>query len=469
MALYFPYVTAQDISSVEIVGERFMTSGVDHDTAFPNRYSLVVRDAKGNVLDETGIGREFSVTWDIDGFRTENDTDGQYCDSYGMFSSNGCSSLATTFDLRDTPMNFIGNMTATLTIGRKKYTASKYVVSIPVPEEGKSGMRADDARRIEIKAERGKVYEVKVAYTGILMACYLNEDLSGYELGRQETADTATYTVPCIDGRIDLTAVSGNGATPCISYVGIAEQAPKQARGKRKVHHIGDSTSANEGSWVYHLLELMREGKYGELSEVCDLCNDGAGGRQLRSYYIQGRLAQVLCDICPGDVVMIGNNGTNGMNSSFEEDLNLYIDAAERFGARIILNSYTPHGAVSRWEGGYDKETQTFDSFRRDPYEVLTRKVAEERGKNDPLYLGFVEIGMNADRIFNAYVDDYRKNGYESRDAAARAIIACYADHNHYSKDSLACELMLDGYKGTPGIVEQMIRILKARSAYETP
>ncbi len=196
------------------------------------------------------------------------------------------------------------------------------------------------------------------------------------------------------------------------------------------------------------------------LTDVCEMCNDCAGRRNLRTYYMQGRLAKVLCDIHPGDIVMIGNNGTNGMNKTFEEDLNRYIDAAESFGAKIIMNSYTPHGAVSRWEKGYNKETGTFNSYRRDAYDVIARKIADERAKNDRQYLGFVEIGMNADKIFNAYVDDYRKNGYESRDAAAQAIIACFPDHNHYSNAPLACELMLSGYNGVPGIVEQIIKII---------
>lgn len=171
---------------------------------------------------------------------------------------------------------------------------------------------------------------------------------------------------------------------------------------------------------------------------------------------MQGKFAKVLCDICPGDVLMIGNMGTNGMNKNFEEDLNLYIDIAEHFGAQIVLNSYTPHGAVSRWEKGYNPETQTFDSYRRDQYDEVVRKEAAKRAIYDASFLGFVEIGKNADQIFNAYVDDYKKNGYESRDAAARAIIACFTDHNHYSNGTLACELMLDGYGGIPGIVAQM-------------
>lgn len=457
LALTFTYATAQKIASVEIEGQQLMTSGKDHDTAFANAYSLILRDAKGNLIEPASLQGGYTVTWDIDGFKTENDTNGQYCDSYGSFSVNGKESLNTTFELRNTPMNFVGNMTATLTLGKKKYVASKYVASLSMPQATQEEAKAEE-QHIEVRAESCWVYDVTVAYTGVLMTGYLNEDLSGYELGRQEMADTVTYEVPCVNDKIDLTAVAGNGAAPCISYLKITRQMGKQPRAKRKLHHIGDSTSANRGSWAHHLVELICEGKYPELTALCDVCNDGAGGRNLRTYYMQGKFAKVLCDICPGDVVMIGNNGTNGMNKTFEEDLNLYIDAARSFGAEIILNSYTPHGAVSRWEKGYNPETQTFDSYRRDKYDEVVRQVAAERAMNDASFLGFVEIGMNADQIFNAYVDDYKKNGYESRDAAARAIIACFTDHNHYSNGTLACELMLDGYGGIPGIVVQVIK-----------
>ena len=165
-------------------------------------------------------------------------------------------------------------------------------------------------------------------------------------------------------------------------------------------------------------------------------------------------------DIYPGDIVMFGNNGTNGMGSSFEADVNYYLDAAEAMGAKIIINSYTPHGAVGDYVGCYDSATNTFDGYRKDSYDVIVRKVAEERAKTDDNYLGFVEIGKNADAAFNAYVADYANNGYASADAAAQAIIKCFSDHNHY-KD-LATTLILNGYGDVKGVVEQLVTILTA-------
>ena len=93
-------------------------------------------------------------------------------------------------------------------------------------------------------------------------------------------------------------------------------------------------------------------------------------------------------------------------------------------------------------------------------YETIVRKVAAQRATSDANYLGFVEIGKNADAIFNAYVADYAANGYASADAAAQAIISCFTDHNHYSNGTLACDLMLNGYAGIEGIVSQIISLL---------
>ena len=151
------------------------------------------------------------------------------------------------------------------------------------------------------------------------------------------------------------------------------------------------------------------------------------------------------------------------MGSNFEADVNYYLNAAEMLGAQVMLNSYTPHGAVSSWTSGYNSTTNTFDSYRKDSYETVVRSVASQREKNDADYLGFVEIGKNADAAFNAYVADYAKNGYSSADAAAQAIIKCFSDHNHYSNGTLACDLMLNGYGNVKGIVAQMVEILSEK------
>ena len=344
---------------------------------------------------------------------------------------------------------------------------SGYGIKSGTPEAGGTASATDattdyleGAIEFDFNVRKGEFYLVEITYQGLLTTGYINSDLAGYKLGESETMTTVTYTVPATTEVIDLRIADNGDVKARIAQVSITKQAKRQKRGKRVVHHIGDSTSANNGSWAYRLNHNMDS--YPELSALCDFHNDGAGGRNLSTYYTQGKLASVLRDIYPGDVVMFGNNGTNGMGSSFEDDVNYYLDAAEALGAKIILNSYTPHGAVSSYAGYYNAETNTFESYRRDSYETVVRRIAAERAQNDADYLGFVEIGKNADDIFNAYVQDYAANGYDSADAAAQAIIACFSDHNHYSNSALACKLMLDGYSttATPGIVSQMVTLL---------
>ena len=323
----------------------------------------------------------------------------------------------------------------------------------------------EGAMEFDVKVQKGCFYTVEITYQGVLTTGYVNTDLAGYELGSSDVMTTQTYTLPATLDVLDL-RIAANDATSVarIAQVTITKQAKRQKRGKRVVHHVGDSTSANNGSWAYRLKNIIGS-EYPELAALCDFHNDGAGGRNLSTYYTQGKLASVLRDIYPGDVLMFGNNGTNGMGSSFEADVNYYLDAAETLGAQIIINSYTPHGAVSNYAGGYNSSTHTFDSYRRDSYETVVRRVASERENTDDNYLGFVEIGKNADAIFNAYVADYAANGYASADAAAQAIISCFTDHNHYSNGTLACDLMLQGYSSAAaGIVSQLTTILQNAS-----
>ena len=315
----------------------------------------------------------------------------------------------------------------------------------------------EGAMTFKADVEKGKNYTVEITYQGTLTTGYVNSDLAGYELGTQASLATASYSVPVPVDTLDLT-VSGDGAK--IAAITITKNADKQPNTKPDIHQVGDSTAANNGSWAYYIDH--NRAQFPELDALATFYNNGAGGRNLGSYYTQGKLAGVLAQIEPGDIMMFGNNGTNGMGAHFKDDVNFYLDAAEAMGAKIIINSYTPHGAVGGYASGYNSATHTFNTWRQDSYDVIVREVAEERAASDPNYLGFVEIGKNADAAFNAYVADYAANGYADADAAAQAIINCFTDHNHYSNGSIARDLMLNGYGDVKGTVEQIVDILSA-------
>ena len=352
------------------------------------------------------------------------------------------------------------------------YTAARgYGIASGVAAAGGTGSTANAdsdylAGNITFNAKvtKAKNYTVEVTYQGTLRTDYVNNDLSGYTLGSQKSLTKATFTVPVVDDVLDLilTDYTDGGTTyPAqIASLTVTKQADK-ARGEiPNIYHVGDSTAANNGSWAYYIDH--NRGQFPKLQEKAVFYNRGAGGRNLCTYYTEGKLASVLRDIRPGDIVMFGNNGTNGMGSSFEADVNYYLDAAEAMGAKIIINSYTGHGPVGGYASNY--KNGVFNTYRQDSYDNIVRAIAKEREANDKNYLGFVEIGIEADKSFNAYIADYANNSYSSKDAAAQAIIACFSDHNHYSNGSIARELMLNGYGDGVGIISQLVDILEASS-----
>lgn len=321
------------------------------------------------------------------------------------------------------------------------------------------------------KVTKGKHYRVKIAFSGDLVSEYVSEALSGHErtLAAEGTTHTGytvktaeiteqTYDIPVVDDVLDLKFTGAK-----VAYISI-EKVEKTAAEKPNIWSVGDSTIGNNGSYAYNL--ARDQANYPELTALADYHNNGKGSRNLKTYYTQGWLDNILINIRPGDIVTIGNMGTNpgGMSGAqFKAPLDYYVDACLAMGAKVILTSYTPHGCVEGYEYVYDKTTHTFHGCREDAYDSLSIRVIYEERKDNPDILGFIDIGLNADNAFNEYVADYAKNGYENEDAAAKAIIDCFGDHNHYGnggRSQLAGELMLNGYGTTPGIVSELVRVL---------
>lgn len=321
------------------------------------------------------------------------------------------------------------------------------------------------------KVTKGKHYRVKIAFSGDLVSEYVSEALSGHErtlaaegtthMGytvKTEEITEQVYDIPVVDDVMDL---KFSGAR--VAYISI-EKVEKTAAEKPNIWSVGDSTIGNSGSYAYNL--ARDQANYPEFTALADYHNNGKGSRNLKTYYTQGWLDNILINIRPGDIVTIGNMGTNpgGMSGTqFKAPLDYYVDACLAMGAKVILTSYTPHGCVEGYEYVYDKTTHTFHGCREDAYDSLGIRVIYEERKDDPDILGFIDIGLNADNAFNEYVADYAKNGYENEDAAAKAIMDCFGDHNHYGnggRSQLAGDLMLNGYGTAPGIVSELVRVL---------
>lgn len=321
------------------------------------------------------------------------------------------------------------------------------------------------------KVTKGKHYRVKIAFSGDLVSEYVSEALSGHERTLEAEGTTHTgytvktaeiteqiYDIPVVDDVLDLKFTGAK-----VAYITI-EKVEKTAAEKPNIWSVGDSTIGNNGSYAYNL--ARDQANYPELTALADYHNNGKGSRNLKTYYTQGWLDNILINIRPGDIVTIGNMGTNpgGMSGTqFKAPLDYYVDACLAMGAKVILTSYTPHGCVEGYEYVYDKTTHTFHGCREDAYDSLGIRVIYEERKDNPDILGFIDIGLNADNAFNEYVADYAKNGYTDENAAAQAIIDCFGDHNHYGnagRSQLAGDLMLNGYGTTPGIVSELVRVL---------
>lgn len=320
--------------------------------------------------------------------------------------------------------------------------------------------------------EKNKIYKVTLNYAGNAEFENISTDLSGV-LRQNKERQSITYETFVNDDVLDITfsdyvvrdkdGVITDQAPNAIASIEIEKVDDKTPGAKPNIYTVGDSTIANNGSWAYNLAGNIAN--YPELSNLATFTNNGRGGKNLSSYYTGGELwDRVVTKVRPGDYVMIGDMGTNGMGADFEGSLNYYIDACLTMGAKVILNSYSPHGAVGDYENAYNSETHTFNGWRQDSYDNIVREVYEERKSE---LTGFVEIGKNADAAFNAYVADYANNGYSSADEAAQAIIDCFDDHNHYH--DLATTLMIEGYGDVPGIVDQLVDIITEDLADDEP
>lgn len=218
-----------------------------------------------------------------------------------------------------------------------------------------------------------KVYNVTITYKGKLASEKVNADLTGVERTNDKLT-SATYAVPVIDDVLDLSFTQ----SAQVASIVIEKTTDKTAGAKPNIYTVGDSTIANNGSWAYVMARDYAT--YSQLPDIATFSNNGRGGKNLSTYYTGGEFVdRVLANVRPGDYVMIGDMGTNGMGSKFEESFNYYIDACEAMGAKIILNSYSPHGAVGDYASGYNSSTNTFTSYRQDEYDNIVRRIYTER------------------------------------------------------------------------------------------
>lgn len=365
-----------------------------------------------------------------------------------------------------------------------------YGISSGTPKAGGEGSLDNDetdylegAFTFQAKVEPKKVYAVTVKGASTnFTAEKVVAGMTGAASSGLAKDDNGAYLIAVTDDILDLTFASGSK----VSSITIEKQPDKNPGSKPTIFTVGDSTLSNNGSWAY----VISHESFPTLTDIANFQCNGQGSQNLDTFYNGGQLmSRVLVNIAPGDYVTIGNMGTNGEGVNFEKAFNAYVDACIAMGAKVIINSYSPHGAVGEYANCYDSATHTFTGYRQDNYDKVVRRIYEERttvdGENySPEVVGFMDIGKMADAAFNAFVADYAgttmkfavgeqgtKTAYADEEAAANAIKACFGDHNHYGDggkglDRLASNLMVRGYEavgdhsGAIGIVNRLVEIV---------
>lgn len=235
----------------------------------------------------------------------------------------------------------------------------------------------DGSREFIIPAAPGENFDIEITFTGtgteggILSFTYDKvtedqmvpnivqgaDDRSGLlnELVYEGVEQVRNFQVAALDGDIVIKA-AGTGQVTSIKAV---KCKPNSAGDKVTVYTIGDSLVqtytekfAPQTGWG-QMLPLY-------FDENVAFVNHALGGRSTGNYLRQGRLNQVLCELAPGDCVLIefGHNDSTSGNKDrfvpvkdFKKNLaDIYIKAIRDRGAIPVLvtlcnrNQYRPEG-----------------------------------------------------------------------------------------------------------------------------
>ena len=213
-----------------------------------------------------------------------------------------------------------------------------------------------------IPAKPGDNYDIEITFTGSISSDTMlsftydyvtddqmvanvtkSDDRSGLlnELVKKGKEEVRSFSVAAMTGDIVITA-SGQGKILSINAV---KQSEKTKGTKVTVYTIGDSLVqtyseryAPQTGWG-QTMELY-------FNDNVKFVNRALGGRSTGNYLRQGRLNQVLCEVVPGDYVLIefGHNDADTSKvdrfvstANFKENLKLYIQAIRDRGATPVL------------------------------------------------------------------------------------------------------------------------------------
>lgn len=218
----------------------------------------------------------------------------------------------------------------------------------------------DGSKEFIIPANSGDNFDIEIVFTGsistemslsftydlvtddqMIANVYKSDDRSGLlnepvVKGKEEKRN---FSVAAIDGDIVITA-SGKGKVLSINAI---KQKAKTAGTKTTVYTVGDSLVqtysaryAPQTGWG-QTLELY-------FNDNVNFVNRALGGRSTGNYIRQGRLNQVLCEIVPGDVVLIEFGHNDGDTSKADRYVNTtnFMDYLEN----VYIKAIRDRGAI---------------------------------------------------------------------------------------------------------------------------
>ncbi len=197
------------------------------------------------------------------------------------------------------------------------------------------------------------------------------------------------------------------------------------------IHICGDSTAA---TYKPEQAPITGWGQViGEMLPEATFVNHSIGGRSSKSFLSEGRFVAVEKELQAGDLVLIqfGHNDGSDLvwrhtdaNTSFLNNLSIFVDTARLHGAIPVLLTHTPcnwwrDGAYPGHPGTYAAAARRLAASRNVPLiDVLAEgeKLIREMGEEEASTL-FMNV---APGIYPAYPDGSKDNTHTQRAGAER-------------------------------------------------
>lgn len=263
-------------------------------------------------------------------------------------------------------MGILGMILCGISTGRPIYAAQGMPPATEAPSAwdavftyGEDGV-VDGKKEFTIPAAAGENLDIEITFSGngadgVLSFAYDRvtedqmvpnvdssaDDRSGLlnEAVKEGQQQTRSFSVAAIEGDIVITA-TGQGKVVSIKAIKQAAKAPNE---KACIYTVGDSLVQT------YAAKYAPQTGWGQtlplyFDENVTFANRALGGRSTGNYMRQGRLNQVLCEIAPGDCVLI----EFGHNDSSSGNKDRYVSVADykKLLAEVYIKGIRDRGAT---------------------------------------------------------------------------------------------------------------------------